>query len=92
VMPADLPADQRSPEQQASFREELGIVTAALAELPERTRRVFSRYRFEGRTLQEIANEFDISVGSAHLLVRKALEHCGERLEPRGDAALRRLR
>jgi RNA polymerase sigma-70 factor (ECF subfamily) len=81
--PADLAVDQRSPEQQAAFREELGIVTAALAELPERTRRAFALYRFEGRTLQEIADALGISVGSAHLMVRKALDHCAERLEPR---------
>jgi len=89
---ADLPSDHRSPEQQASFREELGIVAMALAELPERTRHAFTLYRLDGRTLQEIAAALDISVGLTHLLIRQALDHCAERLESRRNAAKRRER
>ncbi|MFX5710053.1 sigma factor-like helix-turn-helix DNA-binding protein, partial [Acinetobacter baumannii] len=51
----DIPASAASPEQAACDRDELRIVAAALAELPERTQRVFEMHRLDGRTLQEVA-------------------------------------
>jgi len=77
----DLPAPAASPEQAAVDRDELRIVATALAELPERTRRVFEMHRLEGRTLQDIADTFGISLTLTHQLVRKAITHCANRLD-----------
>lgn len=69
-----------SPEQQASDREKLALVAAALAELPDRTRQAFEMHRLGGQTLTQIAATLGISVGLAHQLVREALTHCAHRL------------
>lgn len=76
----EVPASAASPEQAAVYRDELRIVTEALAELPPRTRMAFEMHRLGGLTLQEIAGRLGISVGLAHQLVRDALSHCAERL------------
>ncbi len=65
-----------SPEQAALYRQELGLVAAALAELPERTRIAFEMHRLGGYKLQDIARELGISVTLAHQLVHRALAHC----------------
>lgn len=77
----ELSDDSPGPEQQAAGIDELRIVNAALAELPERTRQVFEMHRLEGQTLQHIAATLNISVGLAHQLVHQALCHCADRLE-----------
>lgn len=77
----ELSDDSPGPEQQAASVDELRIVNAALAELPERTRQVFEMHRLEGHTLQYIATTLNISVGLAHQLVHQALCHCADRLE-----------
>lgn len=81
VVLEDVPAAAASPEQAACDRDELRIVAAALAELPERTRRVFEMHRLEGRTLQDIAGTLGISLTLAHQLVRRAITHCANRLD-----------
>lgn len=78
-----------TPEHEALYRDELRAVTQALAELPERTRRVFELHRLNGYTLQQAAAAMGISVGLAHQLVRDALTCCAERLD-RDEAATRR--
>lgn len=77
----DVPAPTASPEQAVVDRDELRVVAAALAELPERTRRIFELHRLEGRTLQDIADTFGISLTLTHQLVRKAISHCASRLD-----------
>src|SRR6185295_12644023 len=49
--------DGPSPEQALIARERLALVSAALAELPERTRSVFRLYRIEGVPQRQIAAE-----------------------------------
>lgn len=77
----EVPAATASPEQSACDRDELRIVAAALAELPERTRRVFEMHRLEGRTLQDVADTLGISLTLTHQLVRRAISHCANRLD-----------
>ncbi|MBK9663458.1 MAG: RNA polymerase factor sigma-70, partial [Nitrosomonas sp.] len=48
----------------------------ALAELPERTKRVFMLYRVEGYTHRMIADELNISTSLANMLIHEATEHC----------------
>lgn len=77
---ADVAEDRPSPEAAAVARDELRVVGAAMAELPERTRVALELHRFGGCTFKEIAAHLDISVGLAHSLVVQGLEHCRERL------------
>ena len=75
-----IAASVATPEQFAVDRNRLRIVTAALEELPERTRKAFDMHRVEGRTLQEIADHFGISLSRAHQLIKEALRHVARRL------------
>lgn len=80
-----LPAQAPSAEQVLYFRDELRVLSAALAELPERTQAVFRMYRLEGCTLQVVAGHFGISIVRAHQLVKEALMHAAARLEESED-------
>jgi len=74
------PTDRPSPEDEALHKDELRIVRAALAELPERTRHALELHRFGGLKLKEIAERLGISTTLAHGLVFQALDHCRRRL------------
>jgi RNA polymerase sigma factor (sigma-70 family) len=65
-----------TPERLAIDRQHLTLVVRALAELPERARRIFEMYRLEGRTQREIALTFDISPTMVNFLIRDTLAHC----------------
>ena len=64
------------PETNAIHRQHLALVVKALAELPERTKRVFMLYRVEGYTHRMIADELNISTSLANILIHEATEHC----------------
>lgn len=66
----------RTPEAMAIDRQELSLVARALAELPERVRRVFELYRLEGRTQREIGAELGLSAATVNTLIREALDRC----------------
>jgi RNA polymerase sigma factor (sigma-70 family) len=78
-----IASDAPSPEAAALASDELRLVMAAMAELPERTRRALILHRVEGRTLKEVAIALGISIGLAHGLVAEGLKHCARRV-PRG--------
>ena len=65
-----------TPEALAIDRQQLSLVASALAQLPERARRVFELYRFEGRTQRDIAAMFGISPTMVNFMIRDALDHC----------------
>lgn len=69
-----------SPEAAAAGRSELLALKAALAELPERTRRALELHRFEGKTVKCVAESLGVSVGTAHALIVDGLEHCRSKL------------
>ena len=77
---ADIREDRPSPEATAVARDELRVMSEALAELPERTRIALELHRFGECTFKEIAAHLGISVGLAHALVIQGLEHCRARL------------
>ncbi|MBS0219686.1 MAG: sigma-70 family RNA polymerase sigma factor [Proteobacteria bacterium] len=79
-MMAELIGDHPSPETVVADREEIRILQAALAELPQRTRIALEMHRFGGCTLKVIATHLGISIGLAHTLVIDGLEHCRARL------------
>lgn len=74
------PDEAPSPEKVALDRDELELVVAAMAELPERTRIALEMHRFGGCKLKEIAAFLGISVPMAHVLVADGVQHCKRRL------------
>jgi RNA polymerase sigma-70 factor (ECF subfamily) len=73
-----------TPEAEAMGRQELALVAEALAQLPERVRRVFELYRIEGLTQREIGDQLGISAATVNSLIREALDHCRARLRRGG--------
>ncbi len=73
-------ADIPSPEQAALYRDELRILSKALAELPDRTRLAFEMHRLHNYKLQDIADRLNVSTTLVHQLIRQAVMHCGKRL------------
>jgi RNA polymerase sigma factor (sigma-70 family) len=71
-----------SPERQVMAQQELRALIAVVEALPPKTRRVFKRNRFDGKTQREIAEELGISQTAVEKHIRKALR----RLAARRDA------
>lgn len=71
-----------SPESRAEGREELRLLRAALAELPERTRVALEMHRFGGFKLREIAAHLGISVTVTHEIIAQGVAHCRWRVRP----------
>ena len=70
---ATLETDERpSPEQVLISRERLALVSAALADLPERTLSVFRRYRIDGVPQRQIAAEAGISLSAVEKHLQRA--------------------
>lgn len=74
------PAVEPDPERIYFARDSLRLADAALAELPDRTRRAFMLRRVDGLSLQEIGVRLGVSNQRAHQLVRSALLHLDRRL------------
>lgn len=62
-------------------RQRLALTEAALAELPERTRRAFELHRLGDCTIAEVADQLDLSVGRTWGLIRDAYDHLRRRLD-----------
>lgn len=85
---ADLPPDDfaaivdasPSPEAAIYDRQRLALTAAALAELPERTRRAFQMHRLDEMTIAAVAAELGISPSRTWSLIRDAYEHIDARL------------
>ena len=76
-----IPSLAPDAEKTLLYRNDLRRLSAALEELPARTRDAFLMHRVEGLSLQEIADRLSISVVRAHQLVRKAMVHGAKRLD-----------
>jgi RNA polymerase sigma factor (sigma-70 family) len=72
--------DAIDPEQIAEAQEEINALEAALAELSPRRRAIVILARVEGVAHDEIARRFGVSVRMIDKELRRALDHCGERL------------
>ncbi|WPZ32367.1 sigma-70 family RNA polymerase sigma factor [Thalassobaculum sp. OXR-137] len=70
-----------TPESAAASRQELRVLQAAMAELPDRMRRALELHRFADLPVKQVAAELGVSVGTAHGLIVQALEHCRQRLD-----------
>ncbi len=62
-------------------REALGRVSAALLELPERTRIIFVLRRLEGMKYSDIARQLGISVSAVEKHMVRAVSHMTERMD-----------
>lgn len=69
------------PESHAINREHLALVIQALANLPERTRRVFKLHRVDGYSHRMIADELKISTSLVNILLHEATNHCRQALQ-----------
>lgn len=91
ITPGDLPQDARS-EAPSAFqvvagRQEIAIVQAAIAELPDKCREVILLYRGQDLTMQQVGDRLGISPRTVENHLAKAMSHCRRRLkEARGDA------
>ena len=72
--------EQLDPHRVAAGREQLQLLSAALAELPERTRQVFLLYRYENVPHRTIAESFGISVSAVEKHLYRAMAHCMTKL------------
>jgi RNA polymerase sigma-70 factor (ECF subfamily) len=63
---------QPTAEREMSAREELAIVSRAIASLPERTAEILRRYRIEGEGQKDIAADLGISLSAVEKHLQKA--------------------
>ena len=67
------PSLPRTPEQEASHRQDLDRIEHALKALPPETRLAVEMHRFGEFRLREVAGRLGVSVPTAHRIVRDAL-------------------
>ncbi len=70
-----------NPTGQLLLRELDGKIKSAIDGLPEKTRRVFKKSRFEGKTYAEISEELGISVNTVKYHMREAFSGLTAALE-----------
>jgi RNA polymerase sigma-70 factor (ECF subfamily) len=75
--------DALDPARVTHARIEVAALESALKELTERQRAILIAARVDDLPQQEIADRFRISVRMVGKELKKALEHCGERLDRR---------
>ncbi len=69
------------PERQCAGVEMVAVLDRALAELPQKCRRVLLLYRVEGLTRSEIGRKLGIGDRMVRLYLARALEHLRRRLD-----------
>lgn len=67
------PQTVHTPEQHALVRDHIRGLAAILATMPDDTRVIVEMYRFDGYTLQEIADHLELSVTTVHRLLKAAM-------------------
>jgi RNA polymerase sigma factor (sigma-70 family) len=77
----DLPDDRPDPEREIEARSEMNLLKRAIAELPERRRKVLMLSRIEGLPNREIAARLRVTVRTVEMDLKQAIEHCAERLK-----------
>lgn len=63
-----------SPELQVLIFDQAKIAARTIGDLPPKVREVVELYRFDGLKLQDIAERVDISVATAHRLLKEGME------------------
>ncbi len=72
--------DTVSPEHTAEHKQRLEIVSAAIAELPEKTRSVFRMQRIQQVEKSQVASQLGISVNMVEKHLRRAVQYCRDKL------------
>lgn len=76
----DIPDDQPDAERAIEARSEVELLRRAIAELPERRRRVLLLSRVEDVPNREIAARLGLTVRTVETDLKQAVEHCAQRL------------
>jgi RNA polymerase sigma-70 factor (ECF subfamily) len=77
----EIPDDRPDAARVIEDRSEVGLLREAIAELPERRRRVLLLSRIDGRPHREIAERLGVTVRTVETDLKQAVEHCAERLK-----------
>ncbi len=70
-----------SPQRVMESREQFAILQAAIAELPERRRRIFIMSRIENLPYRAIAEKFGVTVRTVENEIMRAMSHCAARIQ-----------
>jgi len=79
----DIPDDRPDASRVIEDRSEISLLRRAIAELPERRRRVLLLSRIEGVPHREIAESLGVTVRTVEMDLKQAVEHCAQRLKRR---------
>jgi RNA polymerase sigma-70 factor (ECF subfamily) len=77
----DIPDDRPDAARVIEDRSEMNLLRRAIAELPERRRRVLLLSRVDGLPHSDIAKRFGVTVRTVETDLKQAVEHCAERLK-----------
>lgn len=77
LMPDD---DSTQPSDGIELSQLNSEITAAISQLPEKCRQIFTMSRFDGKKYQEIADELGISIKTVETQMSRALTHLRSRL------------
>ena len=77
----DIPDDRPDAARVIEDRSEINLLKRAIAELPERRRRVLMLSRIEGMPNREIATLLGVTVRTVETDLKQAVEHCADRLK-----------
>ncbi len=77
----DIPDDRPNAARVIEDRSEVELLKRAIAELPERRRRVLILSRIEGLPNREVAERLGVTVRTVETDLKQAIEHCAERMK-----------
>lgn len=79
---AEIPEDGPPLDEAVAARQMLARLQAVVADLPDRTRRIFVLAKIEGLTYAEVADQLGISESSVQKHLGMALAHVMQRMKP----------
>lgn len=77
----DIPDDRPDAARIVEDRSEINLLRRAIAELPERRRRILILSRIDGMSNRDIARQLGVTVRTIETDLKQAIEHCTERLK-----------
>jgi RNA polymerase sigma-70 factor (ECF subfamily) len=80
-----IPDDQPNAARIVEDRSELNLLGRAIADLPDRRRKVLLLSRVHGLPHREIALQLGVIVRTVETDLKQAVEHCADRLKRRGS-------
>ncbi len=70
-----------TPEEHSLFCDQVRSVASILSTMSDDARIVVEMYRFDGYTLQEIADRLDLSIATVHRLLKAAMARLAEQMD-----------